>query len=207
MEKNIRNSIEKFKLLKKSVGSVEILVVTKGINSQLVIDFIRETGHLNYGENYASELKKWDDILHHFPNLNLSFIGSFQSGNLKKIVKYCNKIESINSLQSLEKAKKEAVKQGKNLKYYAQINIGNEHQKNGFLEESLDVNELKEFDGIMCIPPAKKDPTPYFIKMREISQNMGGKEISMGMSKDYDLAISLGATEIRVGSLIFGEKR
>jgi uncharacterized pyridoxal phosphate-containing UPF0001 family protein len=203
MSENLKNAIKKFEYLKHQVKNVQILLVTKGVNEDFLIDFIRETKHFYYGENYVNEFKKWDKIITEFPQINLSFIGKFQSGNLRNIVKYCNKIETIGSLISLEKAKKEAQKRGKNLKYYAQINIGNEPQKNGFLEKSLNYEELKVFDGIMCIPPKKENPSLYFKKMADISTKTGVKEISMGMSTNYEVAISFGATEVRIGSLIF----
>ena len=206
MDKNLKNAITKFEYLKQEVKDVQILLVTKGINENFLIDFIRETKHFYYGENYVNEFQKWDNIIAEFPQINLSFIGKFQSGNLRNIVKYCNKIETIDSFTSLAKAKKEAEKRGKNLKYYAQINIGNESQKNGFSEKNLNYEELKVFDGIMCIPPAKENPSLYFKKMTEISLKTGIKEISMGMSTDYNIAISFGATEVRIGSLIFGKR-
>ncbi len=201
MNEKLEKAVKKYFDLKNEVGKVKIVLVTKGISADFILAFAKKTGHLEYGENYTSELAKWEGIIPNLPDVSLNFIGSFQSGNLRKIAKMCNSIQGIESLSSFEKCKKEALKHGKTMTFYAQINIGNEPQKNGFLLQ--DLPSLKEFDGIMCIPPLNKNSASYFVKMREIAGQNGIKNISMGMSSDYKIAISEGATEIRVGSLIF----
>ena len=199
-------AIKAFFALKKEVGDVKIVLASKTIKTDFLLEFISKTGHLSYGENYASELSKWDAILEKFPNLDLSFIGSFQSGNLRKIIKYCNAIEGVCSIKSFEKIQAESVKRGKKIQTYAQINIGHEKQKNGFLPKEITIEDLKKFDGLMCIPPSGL-PDEYFKEMQDLKAKTGLKHLSMGMSRDYKKAILYGSTEIRVGSLIFGERK
>ena len=204
---NLEASVKNYFELKNSIDhNVEIAIVTKGIEKDFLIDFIAKTGHKFYAENYTKELKKWEEIRIKFNDIKLSFIGSFQSGNIKNIVKVCDRIESISSIKSLEKVKHEALKKGKKLEYYMQVNIGGESQKNGFLLNDINPEFGKVFDGIMCIPPAYNSHI-YFAKVKEISENLGISKISMGMSGDYKKAIESGATEIRIGSLIFNPKK
>ena len=203
---NLNNAVERFFSLKKEVGDVKIVLASKTIKSDFLLEFIGKTGHLSYGENYASELGKWDEILEKYPNLDLSFIGSFQSGNIRKIVKYCNTIEGVDCVKSFEKIKIETAKRNKPIKIYAQINIGREKQKNGFLLEKTKIDEFKIFDGLMCIPPSGL-PDEYFKEMQYLKNKTGLKNLSMGMSNDYKKAILYGSTEIRVGNLIFRERK
>jgi pyridoxal phosphate enzyme (YggS family) len=202
---DLQTATSNFFNLKNEVGDkITITIASKTVKTELLIEFIRQTGHLDFGENYASELSKWDAIIEEFNNIRLSFIGSFQTGNLRKIVKYCNKIEGISSLKELEKVQKESLKHNKKVICYAQINIGEETQKNGFKLSDILIDDLKKFDGLMCIPPALKPVDEYFKKMQNLKEECGLSSLSMGMSGDYKKAILSGSTEIRVGSLIFG---
>ena len=204
---NLETSVKNYFELKNSIDQkIEIAIVTKGIEKDFLMDFITRTGHKFYAENYTKELKKWEEIRIKFNDIKLSFIGSFQSGNIKNIVKACDRIESFSSIKSLEKVKHEALKKGKELEYYMQVNIGGEAQKNGFLVSDISPEFGKVFSGIMCIPPAY-NPHMHFIKVKEIAENLGISKISMGMSGDYKKAIENGATEIRIGSLIFNPKK
>lgn len=203
----LESAIQKYFELKNLVGNTKILLVTKGIDGKLIMEFIKETGHMHFAENYTSELKKWVSIIQTFPAIELSFIGSFQSGNLRNIVKMCKTIASVSSFKQLEKLQKEALKQQRNIKFYAQINIGKEEQKNGFLESEITPEFSQFFSGLMCIPPAKLNPEYYFKKMQSIGAELGIKTLSMGMSSDFKKAIEFGATEIRIGNLIFGERK
>jgi pyridoxal phosphate enzyme (YggS family) len=200
-------SIQKYLELKNLVGNTKILLASKGVDEKFIMEFIERTGHLYFAENYASELKKWVSIIQAFPQVEVSFIGSFQSGNLRNIVKTCKTVESVSSLKQLEKLKKESLKQQKDIKFYAQINIGKEEQKSGFLESEITPEFSQLFSGLMCIPPAKLNPEYYFKKMQSIGAELGIKTLSMGMSADFKKAIEFGATEIRIGNLIFGERK
>lgn len=205
--RNVELASAKYFALKEKLPNTRITLVTKGVETEFLLNFIKKTGHLDFAENYATQLKKWDVILEKFPNVRLSFIGYFQSGNIRNIVKYCNKIESIYSIKIFEKVKKDASKREKKMQYYAQINIGNEPQKSGFKLEEINKEMLSEFNGLMCIPPANRDHASYFKKMQEIAAENGIKNLSMGMSADYRQAVQFGATEVRIGSLIFGNAK
>lgn len=204
---NLDSVVENYFELKNSIDSnVELLIVTKGIPEDFILNFIEKTGHKFFGENYVKELKKWENIKNKFNDIKLSFIGSFQSGNIKNIVKICDRIESISSLKIFNKIQNEVVKRNLKVESYAQINIGREPQKNGFFEEEIASDFNKHFTGIMCIPPINNSHI-YFDKMKEIAKTIGISKISMGMSADYKQAIKSGATEIRIGSLIFKQKK
>lgn len=204
---NIENAVQNYFDLKSSIKeNVEIAVVTKNINDSDIIEFAQKTGHLFYAENYTKELKKWDTVKAKIPNIKLSFIGSFQTGNIKNIVKICDRIESFSSIKMLEKVIHEAKKRERKIEYYAQINIGKESQKNGFAPEEMTSEFAKYFKGIMSIPPAYNSYI-YFPKIQETANAIGISQISMGMSGDYKKAIESGATEIRIGTLIFGNKK
>lgn len=181
---NIDTSFHKYSALKQTLPNTKILLATKGISSDFLLQFIALTGHKYYAENYASELSKWDEVLKKYPETEISFIGSFQSGNIKKILKYCNSIESFSSLKMLEKVRNEANKLQKNITAFAQINIGIEPQKNGFLPSEINAETIQHFSGIMCIPPFNKSPNVYFNQMQKIAQKHNIKHLSMGMSSD-----------------------
>jgi PLP dependent protein len=203
---NLDYTIKQFNLVKNELKNTTLVLASKTINADFLIQFIKATGHLQYGENYAKELTKWDFIMQSIPNIDLSFIGKFQNGNIKKIIKYCNTIEGVSSFEDLQKIKFEANRMNKKIKVYAQINIGGEVQKNGFIISKININDLKQFDGLMCIPP-QGESNFYFEKMNYLKKTLGFLNLSMGMSGDYKNAILHGSTEIRIGTLIFGERK
>lgn len=200
------SSIEGYNQLRASLPNTKILIVTKGIETERIINFIKSTGHLCYGENYATELKKWEEIQGLFPDVSLTFIGNFQSGNVRNIVKYCNAVYGISSFKDLEKLQKEAAKRQKLIRYYAQIKLENEKNKNGFLVSEVTPEFNRSFEGLMCIPPVSSSPQRYFLQMKELASRLNIPNISMGMSGDYPTAVKCGATEIRIGNLIFPKR-
>lgn len=204
---NLNLAVQNYFKLKSEINGVKILLVTKGVEADFLIDFIKKTNHFFFAENYATELKKWKLIKEIFPNIEVNFIGSFQSGNIRNIVKICETVESVSSFKQFEKLQKEAQKQSKNMKFYAQINIGNESQKNGFLETEITEEFTNFFTGLMCIPPVNQNPEYYFKKMKNIGEKLSIENLSMGMSSDFQKAIKYGATEVRIGTIIFGDRK
>jgi pyridoxal phosphate enzyme (YggS family) len=204
---NIKNQI---KILN---SNVKLITVTKGQDVSNIKSIIQQ-GHLDFGENRVQEAEfKWTDILNNKKDINLHLLGKLQSNKAKEAFNLFNFIHSLDNeklakiFSNLEQAS------SKKIKYFIQVNIGNEIQKSGidislvskfvqFCQIDLKLNIL----GLMCIPPANEPPDSYFKKLYELNISNGLKELSMGMSDDFTIAIKFGATYVRVGSSIFGRR-
>jgi len=204
---NIKNQI---KILNPNV---KLIAVTKGQDVSNIKSIIEE-GHLDFGENRVQEAEfKWTDILNNKKDINLHLLGKLQSNKAKEAFNLFNYIHSLDNeklaiiFSNLEQTS------SKKIKYFIQVNIGNEIQKSGidislvskfvqFCQIDLKLNIL----GLMCIPPANEPPDSYFKKLYELNISNGLKELSMGMSDDFTIAIKFGATYVRVGSAIFGRR-
>ena len=171
-------------------------------------------GHIHFGENKVQEaIEKWTDIKNDFKSIKLHMIGKLQSNKAKQAVRLFDYIHSLDNLKLAEKISVEQKKIKKNVKIFIQVNIGDENQKSG-----IDIKNLKDFYnecinkfdldiiGLMCIPPNTNDIKNYFAKMKNLSNEIKPKELSMGMSNDFVEASQNGATFIRVGSKIFGNR-
>ena len=205
--KNYLNIKAKTVLLNRDVN---IVVVTKGQNFENIKPII-DQGHSDFGENKVQEAsQKWSEILRNNPRIKLHLIGKLQSNKAKDAFNLFDFIHTLDSeklakiLSSLENNSE------KKIKYFIQVNIGNEIQKNG-----INLSHVKEFIGfcskdlklnivgLMCIPPLNLDPIPFFEKMQNLKLINNLNELSMGMSTDYNQALNYGATYIRIGSAIF----
>ena len=195
------------------MNNLNIIAVSKTFQIK-EIDPLIDFGHIHFGENKVQEaISKWTDIKSSFKNIQLHMIGKLQTNKTKNVISLFDYLHSLDNLKLAEKIAKEQKNQKKRIKIFIQVNIGNEDQKNG-----IKINELETFYetcvnnfelniiGLMCIPPEKMDAKPFFKKMKELSQILGLKELSMGMSSDYLEAIEFGASFIRVGSKIFGKR-
>ena len=158
-------------------------------------------------------MEKWTSIKQDFPKINLHLIGKLQTNKVKFVLPLFDYIHSLDNLKLAVKIADEQIKKNFKPKIFIQVNIGEEPQKSGIEINNLEnfykrcVDELKlNIIGLMSIPPFDKDPRPYFIKMRKLSENLGLKDISMGMSSDYLEALKQGSTFIRIGSKIFGAR-
>ena len=171
-------------------------------------------GHEDFGENQVQEaLEKWTDIKNDFKNIKLHMIGKLQTNKVKSAVKLFDFIHSVDNLKLAEKIANEQAKIGKNIKIFIQINIGKEDQKSGIDIENLNSFYTKcknEFNlnvvGLMCLPPLNSSGDDYFIRMKQLANDLNLKELSMGMSNDFEIAVDCGSTYIRVGSKIFGTR-
>ncbi len=190
--------------------SINLLAVAKQQPVEK-IECLMQMGHRLFGENRVQEAKtKWLDLKKKYPDTILHFIGPLQTNKISDAVALFDVIESIDRLKLAEKLFHEEQKQKKTLRYFVQVNIGHEPQKSGVLPEKCDeliVNLRRLFplivDGVMCIPPVDEDPTEYFLELVDIAKRNNLKNISMGMSNDYEKAIAVGATIIRIGRAIF----
>ena len=207
---------EKIKLnieLVKPAQKVNIIAVTKTFSLDHINPLI-EHGHLHYGENKVQEaISKWTKIKEKKDNLKLHMIGKLQSNKAKEAVKLFDYIHSLDSQKLADKLSKHQVSLKKNLKYFIQVNVGNEIQKSGIPVGELDLfynyckNEINlNIVGLMVIPPNDNNPEKYFKSLNELNKSLALQDLSMGMSADYIKAIEHGATFIRVGSFIFGQR-
>ena len=209
---DIKNNI-KFYLEKLNINSnPKILAVSKTFEINKILPLI-EYGHLHYGENKVQEaLEKWSDIKLKKKDLKLHLIGKLQTNKVKQAIKIFDYIHSVDSKKLAKKIADEEITQGKKIKIFIQVNIGDEEQKSGVDKSS--VYELylycKEINlnviGLMCIPPLTKSSDTYFKEMNILNKNLNLNELSMGMSSDYLDAIKNSATYVRIGSNIFGQR-
>ncbi len=190
-----------------------IIAVTKTFPVSEIKPLI-DHGHLHYGENKVQEaLEKWSDIKNNQKSLKLHMIGKLQTNKVKFVIPLFDYIHSLDNVKLAQKISLEQKKLNKKLKIFIQVNIGDEEQKSGINKKDVSSFYEKcsnEFDldiiGLMCIPPAKADMKNYFSEMYELNKSIGLKELSMGMSSDFLEATIHGATYIRIGSKIFGER-
>ena len=208
--------LKNFKLIKQEIihkKGVKLVAVTKTFPINHIFPLIND-GHTDFGENKVQEaIEKWTSIKQDFPNIKLHLLGKLQTNKVKFVLPLFDYIHSLDSVKLANKISEQQVKKSFKPKIFIQVNIGNESQKSG-----IDISEINTFYkkcveelklnviGLMSIPPFDKDPKPYFVKMRDLSENLKLKEMSMGMSNDYLEAIKQGSTFIRIGSKIFGSR-
>tara|TARA_Y100000591_G_scaffold79844_2_gene67108 strand:+ start:1888 stop:2544 length:657 start_codon:yes stop_codon:yes gene_type:complete len=217
MHKNIKNLLEIKDKVKHKLNNnsklPNIIAVSKTFEMSEIMPLL-EFGHSDFGENKVQEAeKKWTNIKSSFKNLKLHMIGNLQTNKVKNVIPLFDYIHSLDSIKLAKKISEEQKKMNKNLKIFIQINIGNEPQKNGInpndLNEFYDLCKNK-FDlniiGLMCIPPQNNQVKQFFLKMKELNNLLGLKELSMGMSADYLDAIEFDSSYIRIGSKIFGDR-
>ena len=208
------NSLDNFKVIKEKVHKLQnksnLIIVTKNRSFETILPII-QSGHLHFGENKVQEAKeKWSTFLNDNKNIKLHLIGKLQSNKAKDAFALFDFIHTLDS-EKLAKIFSDLEKRSKkNLKYFIQVNIGNEAQKNGideslladfiiFCKKDLNLNVI----GLMCIPPINLDPLPFFKKMQKLKTDNNLAELSMGMSSDYKEALDCGSTYLRIGSAIF----
>ena len=170
--------------------------------------------HAHFGENKVQEaVEKWPKIKQDYKDIKLHMIGRLQTNKVKFAIPLFDYIHSLDSLKLAKKIYEEQNRIKKNLKIFIQVNIGKEDQKSGINEGYLEEFYKKcisEFNldivGLMCLPPNNSDSSDYFLKMKDLAKKHNLKELSMGMSNDYLEAVKHGATFVRIGSAIFGNR-
>jgi pyridoxal phosphate enzyme (YggS family) len=207
---NFRNIKSQIKLINPDVN---LIAVTKGQDIEK-IKVILDEGHLHFGENKVQEATlKWSDILNVNKDINLHLLGKLQSNKAKEAFNLFHYVHSLDSEKLAKIFSNLENNNSKKIKYFIQVNIGNENQKSGidislvsdfvrFCQNDLKLNIL----GLMCIPPADNSPDEHFLKLRELNKINNLKDLSMGMSGDFIRAIELGSTYVRVGTAIFGKR-
>jgi PLP dependent protein len=203
--KNIRSQIDLIN------SKVKLIVVSKGRDIDSINELIK-LGHLDFGENRVQEtISKWNGVVEQNKNINLHLVGKLQSNKVNDAHKIFNYIHSLdNQKLAINFSQIESSNSSRKLKYFVQINIGNEPQKGGIDQYSasdfidFSKNDLKlNIVGLMCLPPVDHNPTDFFLKLKELAKVNKLSELSMGMSDDYEEAINCGSTFVRIGSAIF----
>ncbi|NRG16834.1 YggS family pyridoxal phosphate-dependent enzyme [Rhizobiales bacterium] len=197
----------------RTPGSVELVAVSKTFGTEDIRPVI-EAGQNVFGENRVQEAqKKWPALKADYPDVELHLIGPLQSNKAKDAVELFDAIHSIDREKIARAVKDEMDKQGKRLRLFVQVNTGEEPQKAGVAPGEVDDfvkfcrNDLGlAIEGLMAIPPFDEAPGPHFALLQKIADRNGLLGLSMGMSGDFETAISFGATHVRVGSAIFGAR-
>ena len=205
------NAIE-HRLKDQNINQPKVIAVSKTFSLDKILPLI-EYGHLDYGENKVQEaIEKWTNIKLTKKDLKLHLIGKLQTNKVKQAIKIFDYIHSVDSEKLAKKIADEEDKQGKKIKIFIQVNIGDEDQKSG-----INKNQLSDFYqfcktlklnvvGLMCIPPFDQDSKKYFEEMSVLNKKLNLNDLSMGMSSDYLEAINYSATYLRIGSSIFGNR-
>ena len=195
----------------KVAGRARLVAVSKTFGAA-EIEPVISAGQRLFGENRVQEAaSKWPALRGRYPDLELHLIGPLQSNKANEAVALFDVIQTVDRPKIAEALAKEMKKQRRVLRCFVQVNIGREPQKAGIDPEGADdflslcqKGYGLKVVGLMCIPPAESDPKPYFTSMAQMAARNGLKELSMGMSGDFEEAIAEGATYVRVGSAIFG---
>ena len=195
-------------------GQVALLAVGKTYPAERMLPLLG-AGQRAFGENRVQEAQaKWPALRTAFPDLRLHLIGPLQTNKVRDAVALFDAIETLDRPRLAEALAAEMARAGKRPDCYIEVNIGAEPQKAGVAPEAADafIEDCRTrlalpVVGLMCIPPDGRDPEPWFRQMETLSARHGLATLSMGMSGDYEAAIAAGATEVRVGSAIFGARR
>ncbi len=197
----------------RAEGSVRLIAVSKTFDSDAIRPLIA-AGQRDFGENRVQEAaRKWPELKAAQPDVRLYLIGPLQSNKAGEAVSLFDAIHSIDRDKIAKAVAIEMEKQGRNLELYVQVNTGGEEQKAGVLpDEALPFLErcASEYGltirGLMAIPPFAEAPGPHFALLAKLAKEAGLPHLSMGMSADYETAIAFGATDVRVGRSLFGER-
>jgi len=209
--------IDNYKLIRDKINALSSGVTLVAVFKTFSLNHIKPLinfGHLDYGENKVQEAaEKWADLIALKKNLKLHMVGNVQSNKAEQVVKIFSYVHSLDSEKLADKFSVIQSMFNKQLKYFIQVNIGSESQKKGigislvpqfvnYCQNELKLNIL----GLMCIPPISASPDSFFSKLRDLNQSFNFKDLSMGMSSDFETAIKYGANYVRIGSSLFGER-
>lgn len=192
---------------------VRLVAVSKGHKEDRILPVLA-AGHRLFGENRVQEAKaKWTPLRAQFPDIELHLIGPLQTNKVRDALGLFDCIQSLDRPRLAEALKGEMEKSGRRVPLFVEVNTGEEAQKAGiapkdavsFVAHYRDEMGLPII-GFMCIPPLNEEPAPHFALLRELARECGLASLSMGMSDDYETAIRFGATHVRVGTAIFGER-
>ena len=209
----IKNLIHQTELKSSgSTGRVKLIAVSK-VQPNDRVDAVLKEGHRVFGENRIQEAQsKWPEFKKQYQDVELHIIGPLQTNKTRAAMELADSIHTLDRPKLAKNMARLAQDNGKCPELFVQVNTGDEQQKSGispretgsFVKDCLDMD--LPVKGLMCIPPVHEEASLHFALLKKISENCGLKYLSMGMSADFEKAISFGATHIRVGSAIFGER-
>jgi len=198
---------------RRDPATVTLVVVSKTFGEEAIAPVL-VAGQRVFGENRVQEAKaKWPLLKEQYPDLELHLVGPLQSNKAREAVALFDAIHSVDRASLCEALAKEIARQGRQPLLFAEINTGGEAQKSGVVPEMADdfLQRCREtygleVAGLMCLPPVDEPPAPHFALTAKIARRHGLKLLSMGMSADFPQAIAFGATHVRVGTAVFGER-
>jgi pyridoxal phosphate enzyme (YggS family) len=212
--KSVRENIAKVAMQwKRDAADVHLVAVSKVQPDEKIIEAL-EAGQRVFGENRVQEAQgRWGVRRSQYPDLQLHLIGPLQTNKVKEAVALFDVIETLDREKLARALAEEMKKQNRTLPCFIQVNTGDEDQKAGIGVAALDafykfcmqdcgLNVI----GLMCIPPVDEPPALHFALLKKHAEALGLQNLSMGMSGDFEKAIPLGATHVRIGTLIFGER-
>ena len=196
----------------RSVGSTKLIAVSK-VQPNSRIETVLEQGHRVFGENRVQEAQsKWPNFRERYSGIELHIIGPLQTNKTRTAIELADCIHTLDRIKLAKNIARIAQELGKCPDLFVQVNTGEEPQKSGIFPRDTQtfIKECLSMDlpivGLMCIPPINEEASLHFSLLRNIADDCGLSALSMGMSSDFEKAISFGATHIRVGSAIFGER-
>ena len=193
-------------------GSVHLIAISK-VQPNARVEAVLEQGHREFGENRVQEAQgKWPGFMQRFDGVILHLVGPLQTNKARAAVELFDAIHSVDRPKLARTLARLAQERGACPDLFLQVNTGEEPQKAGVLPAQADdfISECKSLDlpvrGLMCIPPTTEEPALHFALLAKIAARNGLDGLSMGMSGDFETAVALGATHVRVGSAIFGAR-
>ena len=209
----VKNKVKEILDKKQLKTNPQIIAVTKTFPLSQITPLL-EMGHIHFGENKVQEAEaKWLQLKNEYKNLQLHMLGKLQTNKAKKAVNLFNYIHSLDNAKLALKISQFENELNKKIKLFIQVNITEEKQKSGVVLNDLDTfykyctQDLSlNIIGLMCLPPADSKSQEYFQILRKNSEKLNLKNLSMGMSTDYEDAILYGSTHIRIGTAIFGKR-
>ena len=209
----VKNHVKEILDRKQLKIAPQIIAVTKTFPIEKIIPLI-EIGHLHFGENKIQEAEnKWIEIKNKYKGLQLHMLGKLQSNKVKKAVKLFDYIHSLDNKKIAKKIDQCQKEIDKKIKIFIQVNLSKESQKSGIMLDDISnfysycTKELSlNIIGLMCLPPINLDSSKFFQILKQTSEKFNLKDLSMGMSSDYEQAILSGSTYLRLGTIIFGER-
>ena len=211
--KEVKNQVRQAEIeFSRVVGSINLIAVSK-VQPNERIEAVLEQGHRIFGENRIQEAQsKWPDFKERFEGIELHIIGPLQTNKTRAAMELADFIHTLDRIKLATGMARIAQSLGRCPELFVQVNIGEEQQKSGVApkETKAFVKECLNMDlpvkGLMCIPPIDEEASLHFALLKNMAEDCGLAGLSMGMSSDFEKAISFGATHIRVGSAIFGER-
>ena len=193
-------------------GSTRLLAISK-LQPIERIRAVLDEGHVHFGENRVQEAAaKWPELMDMHPGIDLHLVGQLQSNKVRQAMKLFSAVHSVDRLKLARRFADVAQETGRCPDLFIQVNTGEEIQKSGVVPEELDplVAATRRLGlplvGLMCIPPVDEEAALHFGLLANLAERNGLSGLSMGMSGDFETAIALGATHVRVGTAVFGER-